>query len=128
MLEVKAANGVKLKAGFCVCDGVSECLLGNETAQLLELVKIYRVSVVTNKSFPKVPNRIVRFKIDENVIPFQSRFCNVPLAKEDEVKEMLMELEKLDIIERVNEPSKWVSPLVVVVKPSGGIRLCVNMK
>ena len=111
-----------------MCDGVIECLLGNETAQLLELVKIYRVNVVTNKSFPKVPNCIVRFKIDENVIPFQSRFCNVPLAKEDEVKDMLMGLEKLDIIERVNEPSKWVSPLVVVVKPSGGFRLCVNMK
>ncbi|XP_053392140.1 uncharacterized protein LOC128554851 [Mercenaria mercenaria] len=36
-------------------------------------------------------------------------------------------LEKLDIIEKVDSPSKWVSPVVVVPKKEG-VRLCVDMR
>ena len=40
----------------------------------------------------------------------------------------LDELVELDIIEKVTGPSSWVSPVVVVPKPSGHIRLCVDMQ
>ena len=33
-----------------------------------------------------------------------------------------------DIIEPVEGPTPWVSPVVVVPKPSGDIRLCVDMR
>ena len=39
-----------------------------------------------------------------------------------------MNLKKVDIIERVNEPSRFVSPAAVVPKPGGHIRLCVDMR
>ena len=35
---------------------------------------------------------------------------------------------ELDIIEIVSGPTSWVSPVVVVHKPSGDIRLCVDMR
>ena len=35
---------------------------------------------------------------------------------------------ELDIIEIVSGPTSWVSPVVVVPKPSGDIRLCVDMR
>ena len=33
-----------------------------------------------------------------------------------------------DIIEYVDTPSEWVSPLPVVEKPNGATRLCVDMR
>ena len=39
----------------------------------------------------------------------------------------MKELFKLDIIEKVSGPGSWVSPVVVVPKSTGDIRLCVDM-
>ena len=46
------------------------------------------------------------------------------------VKEALAQLEKEDIIERVPEDEgiPWVSPIVVVPKKDGGVRICVDMR
>ena len=38
------------------------------------------------------------------------------------------ELLENDIIERVEGPTTWVSPVVVATKPSENIRLCVDMR
>ena len=35
-------------------------------------------------------------------------------------------MKKLDIIEPVNEPSDWVSSLVIVQKPNGSLRVCLD--
>lgn len=32
------------------------------------------------------------------------------------------------IIETVNEPSEWISPIVIIFKQSGDIRICVDMR
>lgn len=37
-------------------------------------------------------------------------------------------MENLGIIESVTEPTEWVAPMVPVVKPSGKIRMCVDLK
>ena len=36
-------------------------------------------------------------------------------------------LEKLDIIKTVEDPTPWISPIVVVPKKSGEVRICVDM-
>lgn len=38
----------------------------------------------------------------------------------------LKNLEELGIISSIQEPTEWVSPIVVVPKDDGDIRLCVN--
>ena len=39
-----------------------------------------------------------------------------------------MRLLKLDIIEKVDGPTTWLNPIVVVPKSSGKIRLCLDMQ
>ena len=34
----------------------------------------------------------------------------------------------MGIIEKINEPSEWISPVVVLLKPWHGIHLCVDMR
>ena len=40
----------------------------------------------------------------------------------------LKRLEKVDIIETVEVPTPWISPIVVVPKKSGDVRICVDMR
>ena len=40
----------------------------------------------------------------------------------------LERLKNLDIIEKVTGPTPWVSPIVVVPKSSGQVRLCMDMR
>ena len=35
-------------------------------------------------------------------------------------------MEKLDIIEKVSEPTDWVNSLVIVSKPNGKLRICID--
>ena len=46
------------------------------------------------------------------------------------MEEKLKQLENDDIIERVEGPTPWVSPIVVVSKPNkpNEIRICVDMR
>ena len=52
----------------------------------------------------------------------------IPFSRRAKVNEKLDELLKLDVIEIVEGPTSWVNPLVVVEKPSGDIRICLDMR
>ena len=45
-----------------------------------------------------------------------------------DIEKKLKELQDLDIIEDVDGPTPWVSPLVAVPKSNGDIRVCVDMR
>ena len=44
------------------------------------------------------------------------------------MEKKLQELQDLDIIEDVEGPTPWVSPLVAVPKSNGDVRVCVDMR
>ena len=60
--------------------------------------------------------------------PVAQRARNIPYGLQSTVEKKLDELERQGIIEKVEGPAKWASPLVVVPKPNGDIRLCTDMR
>ena len=67
--------------------------------------------------------------IDPEVEPVIQPLRRIPFNLRDKVEKKLNELLDLDFIERVEEPSSWVSPVVCVPKRSGvDIRLCIDMR
>ena len=75
----------------------------------------------------KVPNKMVKLHVDPEVIPRQQPHCRIPFRVQDAVEKELERLEELDIIEQVGGPTPWISPIVVVPKKSGAVRICVDM-
>ena len=62
---------------------------------------------------------------DDNIKPIQHTPRCVPVALCDEVKDKLSDLEKRGIIQKVTQPTEWISSMVVVAKP-GKIRICLD--
>jgi len=65
----------------------------------------------------------VHINVSDNAKP---KFCKarpVPFATKAQVEAELQRLESTGVIERVTS-SRWASPIVPVVKSSGGIRIC----
>ena len=52
----------------------------------------------------------------------------IPFAMRDEVKNLLDGLVKKQVLAKVEEPTEWVHPMTVVRKPSGKLRLCVDLR
>ena len=52
----------------------------------------------------------------------------VPAPLRQNVKDELDRIERLGVVERVQEPTEWVNSLVAVLKPNGKIRLCIDPK
>ena len=72
--------------------------------------------------------KVVKLHIDPDVQPKQQPHRRIPFYVRQDVEKELERLENLDIIEKVTGPTPWVSPIVVVPKSSGQVRLCVDMR
>jgi hypothetical protein len=68
----------------------------------------------------------VHFDVDPSVPPVQMPLRRVPFAVRDKVAAELRRLEANGIITPVTEPTRWVSPLLVVAKTGNRIRLCLD--
>lgn len=45
---------------------------------------------------------------------------------EDKVKQELQRMEDEHVIAKVTEPTDWVSPIVIVTKKDGSLRICLD--
>jgi hypothetical protein len=50
----------------------------------------------------------------------------IPVSLRDKVKREIEQMEKLNIIRIVDEPTEWVNSMVVVPKPNGELRICLD--
>ena len=66
-------------------------------------------------------------KLDKSVTPVACAPRRVPLALLKPLKKKLNELENAGIVNKVEQSPEWVSHLVIVRKPSGKLRLCLDL-
>lgn len=124
-------------AVFYVIKGGQQPLLGKETAKCLGVLRIglpdpgnsiNAVMPREKRPFPKMKNVKVRIPINRNIVPVTQRVRRPPIALLNKIEEKLDQLLAMDIIEPVSGPAQWVSPLVIIVKDNGDLRLCVDMR
>ena len=152
---ISCSNTQWTTARFVVVRGNSGCLLSRDTATILRLVHITGDDKITHHAdtvriddrppprdssdlklaypevfagFGKLPDYKVHVHIDPNVTPVAQPARRIPFHLRAKVEEKLKELMDMDIIEKVSGPTTWASPLVVVPKPNGDIRVCVDMR
>ena len=65
------------------------------------------------------------FVVNPDHTPVQHAPRRVAVTLQKEVKEKIAEMEKKGIIQKVTEPTEWISSMVVVAKP-GKIRICLD--
>ena len=70
----------------------------------------------------------LKLHIDENITPVQQPIRRLPYHTRKKVSAELERLTKNDCIEKVKGPSTCINPIVVVPKPNGTLRLCLEMR
>ena len=68
----------------------------------------------------------LHLELEENVKPVQQAVRKIPESMKDPLRSHLAELEEKGIIERVYQPTEWISSIVVAKKSNGNIRLCLD--
>lgn len=68
-----------------------------------------------------------KVKVSSAVTPVRQKLRRLPLSVRDAVSKEIDRLLKEGIIEKI-DASPWVSPIVVIQKKSGGIRMCVDLR
>lgn len=132
------------QAGFYVVDtngnrAKSRSLLGADTAQVLNIVQFAFSSSVSSSipdQFPvlfdgtlgKIQDVKVKLHIDSTVQPVAQRHRRIPFHIRKDVETEIERLEKMDVIEKVDGATPWISPAVIVPKKNGGVRVCVDMR
>ena len=135
-----AYRDIVTEAEFVVLDGVGRSLLGCAIATQLGVLKMGpQVNNLTEgdikQKFPrcfqgigKLKNFELKIHIDPSVKPVAQSQRRIPFGLRKKVEDKLTELLDADIIEKADGPTSWVSPVCIVPKPSGEIRLCVDMR
>ena len=72
--------------------------------------------------------KVHHIHVDPDIKPVVHPPRRVPIALHAKLKAELDRMESVGVIDRVTEPTDWVNSLVVVQKPNGQIRVCLDPK
>ena len=67
-------------------------------------------------------------KLKEDATPFAlTTPQRVPIPLLSKVREELQRMENMGVITRIDEATEWCTGMVVIPKPSGKVRICVDL-
>ena len=133
LLGRKACLGMKI-VSYLDNDQLSQPSTGEST--------VYKVDNATPvatrqliKSYPKVFSDGVgllqghyHIRLDSNAVPMQHAPRRVPVPLRARLKETLDDLVRQEILAPVEQPTPWISSMVVVPKKDGTLRICLDPK
>lgn len=126
-----------MKATFYVADEFGKILLGYQTSKELGVLIIGNginpISTQVNaveavKPLSKIKGVMVDIPIEADAKGVVQPYRRVPAPLEKLVDEKIEEMERQDIIEKVNGVAKFISQLVIAPKDDDDIRVCVDMR
>ena len=127
----------RVKTEFLVVNNATS-LLGYATATELGILQIANAVSAKKNVFRKYSSLFtglgkmktvqIKLHIDENVKPIHQQHRRIPFHQRKNLEDCLESLLQQDIIEPAIGPTPWVSPVVLVPKTKGGVRLCVDMR
>ena len=130
-------DDIKVKQDIYVVHGLQTALLGRPAIEVLQLLA--RINAVTAKESYKTayPNLFeglgtlpgeYRIELQPDTQPFALNTARrVPLPLRPAVKEELNRMQQLGVISPVDSPTDWCAGMVVVPKPGGKVRICVDL-
>ena len=139
---VNPKTNEKYKVRFLVVKEDLTPLLGLNATQKMKLLTVHKENFINvvenanddltanyadvfNKGLGTLPGK-VRLQVDPDCKPVILPARKVPVSVREKFKEQLQRLERLKVITRVDEPTKWVSQIVVAVKKSGDLLVCID--
>ena len=75
----------------------------------------------------KLTNFELKLHINPDVTPVHQNIRRRPYHTRKKVSAEPKRLQQLDIIEPIKGPTSWINPVVVVSKPNGKTRVCLDM-
>ena len=110
-------------------------LIGKKDCERLNLVQRVPIRQVTecDLKFSDDGNLgtlpyVYDIKLKENVTPVVHPPRRVPVALKNDVYDELQRMVKQGVIEKITQPTDWVNSMVVVKKPNGKLRICLDPK
>ena len=143
-------NQKKYRVQFVVIDEDYTPLLGSTSAQEMGLITVQHENILNvNETVVKTDCQgltmeevtafysdvfkglgcmegALHLEVDMIVAPAIMPPRRVPLTLKNRLKDELTRLEKASVIIKEEEPTDWVSSLVVTEKPNGKLRVCID--
>ena len=140
--ELKLQNkkdGKKYKLTFVVVEEKLTPLIGKRASEQMGLIEVRydRICTVTEdvifKEFSDVfeggigtlPGK-VHLTLDESVKPEAVTKCRVAINLKKKAKQKLDNMESMEVLAKVDEPTDWVSRMATGIKQNGDLRICLD--
>ena len=110
-----------------IMDALASSLLGRDAAIQMGLVtRLQEVS--SGNRVGLMDTKPVSIQLKDGAEPFCLHTArNVPFLLMDKDKDELKHIEDNGVIRPMTDPSEWCAPMVPVLKPSGLVRICVDL-
>ncbi len=146
----------KAKVNFVITDQYDGIILNRETCKVLGLIPSYfpqqvpcigavgrtvigeydKNSIINEfqdvfhrGELKPMKGEPMHIEIMDDAKPFQVNGPRpIPIPLRANAKKLIYEMVEQGILAEVTEPTEWLHPFTVVVKPGGGLRLCVDLR